>query len=297
LPRPGPSGPCCVVTAPQDFLDDLLAKLAPFAAGSGHVGSQEVDTILGKLGRLAYLVPAARPFVSAMWGARAGCEAAASGARREAPPGRFAARRFAPAARWLKTLIAPPPSARTAPLLPLEHYVTTEVPVITLAGPSVQVDASPWGAGAVFCLGGVPKEFAHCSWSEKTAKRVGLTIGESSGQTFWEYLAILLVMEVWGTEWRSEGLAVLGDNLASLSGLTALRGKSQLYRVTCELAWRKVRYGWKFAAGHLPAESNVLADALSRLSAPAPNTKTFPDALRGARRRDFPDPEHLWVVS
>jgi len=89
---------------------------------------------------------------------------------------------------------------------------------------------------------------------------------------------------------------VLGDNLASLNGLIALRGKSELYRVTCEIAWRKVRYGWRYAAGHLPAEANVLADALSRLGAPAPNDKAFPAALQATTRRAFPNPEELWAV-
>jgi hypothetical protein len=181
--------------------------------------------------------------------------------------------------------------------LPIEHYVMSVIPDITLSGPCVHVDASPWGAGAVLHIGGVAREFAHCCWSERTAAHVGLELGTSSGQTFWEYLAILLVLEVWAAEHRSTGLAVLGDNLASLNGLIALKGKSDLFRVTCEIAWRKVRFGWRFAAGHLPAEANLLADALSRLRAPASNAKAFPEALRGCSQRAFPDPETLWVVS
>jgi hypothetical protein len=195
------------------------------------------------------------------------------------------------------TLLDPPVDAARPPLLPIEHYVTQAAPVITLRGPCVQVDASPWGAGAVLCIDSVPKEHAYCTWSAATATRVGFELGSSSGQTFWEYLAVLLVLEVWGTEHRARGLAVLGDNLASLNGLIALRGKSELHRVTCELAWRKVRFGWRFAAGHLPAEANVLADALSRLEAPPPNDKAFPASLRGTTRRAFPNPEDLWVVS
>jgi len=194
-------------------------------------------------------------------------------------------------------LIVPPTDAQTSALLLIEHYVMHAVPVVTLAGPSVQVDASPWGAGAVFCIGGTPREFAFCSWSEETARRIDCPIGSSSGQTFWEYLAILLVLEVWASECRGVGLAVLGDNLASLNGLVALRGKSELYRVTCEIAWREVRHGWRYAAGHLPAEANELADALSRLGAPGANGKSFPEALRSCSRRHFPDPEKLWVVS
>ena len=65
--------------------------------------------------------------------------------------------------------------------------------------------------------------------------------------------------------------------------------------MTREVAWRKVRRGWFYACGHLPAEYNEVADALSRLSAPAGNRKEFPDALKASLARDFPDPESLWV--
>jgi hypothetical protein len=111
----------------------------------------------------------------------------------------------------------------------------------------------------------------------------------------WEYMVIWLALEVWGDRFRCEGLAILGDNIASLSGALALKGKSGLSRITRELAWRKVRRGWRYACGHLPAEHNGLADALSRLTAPSGNSKQFPASLTASAPRQFPDPEDLWV--
>ena len=38
--------------------------------------------------------------------------------------------------------------------------------------------------------------------------------------------------------------------------------------VACEIAWRTAAFSWDFVVGHLAAEANGLADALSRLDAP-----------------------------
>ena len=113
----------------------------------------------------------------------------------------------------------------------------------------------------------------------------------------WEYMVIWLALELWGDQHRAEGLAILGDNIAALSGALSLKGKSGLSRITRELAWRKVRRGWRYACGHLPAERNDLADALSRLTAPKGNSKPFPAGLTASAPRQFPDPEVLWVCS
>ena len=114
---------------PADFADGLHDLLEPLAAGKGHVTQATLDRVLGKCGRLAYLVPAVRPFVGALWGALAGSRAAQAAGRREAPPDRHAARRFAPASRWLRTLLRPPGASET--LLPLEQVVVLALPAIT----------------------------------------------------------------------------------------------------------------------------------------------------------------------
>ena len=113
----------------------------------------------------------------------------------------------------------------------------------------------------------------------------------------WEYMVVWLSLELWGDRFRSQGLALLSDNLAALNGALSLKGKAGLSRITRELAWRKVRRGWRYACGHLPAERNLLADALSRVSAPAENAKLFPAGLANSATRQFPDPESLWVCA
>ena len=84
---------------------------------------------------------------------------------------------------------------------------------------------------------------------------------------------ILLAVELWGERFRIVGLAILGDNVAALNGAISLKGKAEIARITRELAWRKVRRGWRFSCGHLPAEHNDMADCLSRLTAPEANSE------------------------
>ena len=95
---------------------------------------------------------------------------------------------------------------------------------------------------------------------------------------------LLLTLIRWGSVTREAGVAVVGDNTASLGAAANLRGRGALTAISRELAWRKVRHQWRFAVGHLPSEANTVADTLSRLSAPdGADSKQFPEELRGVR--------------
>ena len=62
--------------------------------------------------------------------------------------------------------------------------------------------------------------------------------------------------------------------------------------VSRELAWRRARGGWRLHGGHLPAERNIRADALSRLKAPDP--KAFPMALGEVPQGTLPAMRDFW---
>jgi len=286
--------PAGVVSVPEKIADDLHKALSPMAKGQGHLADADVQKTLGKAGRLSFLVPSARPFVTSLWGALAGSQAAARAGKREAPPHRHAARRFREAAGWIQTLLRPP--AGKVPLMPLEHLVVTSSAPISATGPAIQFDASPWGCGAILSKGGVPQETLIVTWDDATAARLGTKIGSPDGQTSWEYLALLLSLICWGHLWRDSGLAIFGDNVAALSGAANLRGRGVLSKITRELAWRRVRFGWRYAVSHLPAEENEWADALSRLAAPAGSDhKQMPEPLRGVARAVAPDWADVWA--
>jgi len=286
--------PAGVISVPPPFADELFAMLLPLAAGSGHVSESFLDKVLGKAGRLSYLVPASRPYVACLWSALAATKTASAQSRREAPPNRVPAKRFASAAQWLRVLLRPP---GTTSQLPLEQLVVADLPRISLEGPTVHVDASLWGGGGVLFENGRPVEYWVLSWSCDLARLLQTQIGDTSGQTTWEYLAIFVSLLVWGSRFRTEGLAILGDNLASLSGALNLKGRSSLTLITKEISWRKVREGWRYACGHLPSEHNLIADALSRQSAPLPaSQKQFPQALRDASEQRCPDLLQIWCL-
>jgi len=151
--RRGPAGPECVVSVPPAFAAELLELLRPFASGSGHLSESRAERMLGKAGRLSFLIPTTRPYVNALWGALGGAREAAASHRREAPPGRVAARRFQQPAAWLVALLTP---QSDQPDLPLEQVICMTLPAIDPQVGSVFFDASPWGAGAVLIVAGHP---------------------------------------------------------------------------------------------------------------------------------------------
>jgi len=288
--------PHAVVTVPERFATELHQALAPFTQTAGLLGKTQVDQVLGRVGRLAYIVPAAKPYVAAMWAAACDTDAAKDQRRKEVPPGKYAARRFAQAATWLRVLLQPPAHLQEG-LFPLEAHIVARRPAVDTDAPQAQVDASPWGAGGVLIHpGSGVTEFFAIRWEKPLAAHLATEIGSPSGQTTWEYLALFLALHLWASQHRQTGLQLLGDNLSSLEGVLNLRGKRSLSLITREISWRQTRYSWKFAVGHLPTEANVLADCLSRLHAPAEESKKKPREIATAVERAI-DPMDLWTCS
>jgi len=159
--------------------------------------------MLGKAGRLAYVVPTARPFITGLWGALAGARAARDKGKRECPPGRVPTRRFRTAARWLLTLLEPPSGEG---FLPLEQVVCTTLPPIQPSAASVLFDASPWGGGAVLMVSERPVEYFEVVWTTEHTKPLRAKLGEASSQTTFEYLALYISLRIWASRFAEEGL-------------------------------------------------------------------------------------------
>ena len=138
-------------------------------------------------------------------------------------------------------------------------------------------------------------EYVFGKWEDLDANFLATPIGSPSGQTTWEYLTLFLVLVTYGYEHRALGLAILGDNLSSLNLSISLKGSAALGRISRELAWRRVRGGWRYACGHLPAELNDIAESLSRRHAPGDRRREFPAELRDVRRRLAVSVRTLWT--
>ena len=100
-------------------------------------------------------------------------------------------------------------------------------------------------------------------------------MGDSAGQTFFEVLAVVLAIELWCID--SSPTAVLGDNTASLQETLDLKGKGAHTQLSQALAVLRCSRTLHLSVAHLPTESNLLADALSRQAEPG-NDKPWPFA-------------------
>ena len=121
-----------------------------------------------------------------------------------------------------------------------------------------------------------------------------MKIGVPDSQTFWEFLTIALAICTFGSSFVVESLAVLCDNTAALQSALDLKGSGVNLAIARELAWRKARGRWAFTPGHLPAEQNTMADAISRLA--APDSKALPFELQQVPCAEALQPEQLWKL-
>ena len=94
---------------------------------------------------------------------------------------------------------------------------------------------------------------------------------------------------------RGCGLALLGDNIAALQLALSFKGRGALNTISRGKSWHRCRLGWNYAVGHLAAEQNDLADALSRTAAPeGSDKKVKPDGFHELRRECPEVPRSAW---
>ena len=91
------------------------------------------------------------------------------------------------------------------------------------------------------------------------------------------------------------GLVFFGDNTASLQIALSGKAKAEMGALAREIFVRRARHDWQYSVAHLPSESNVLADTLSRLHQPGPRPG-FPVELVGAAEVRLQPLESIWSV-
>ena len=154
---------------PPQYLRELDALLKPLATGQGTVTLTEAEKTVGKAGRIAHIVPEARPFTGALYAALTCSEKAYSTGPREAPPGKAPCRRFKTAAKWVRLMIGD----TSKDFFPL-HRVVSHLPpaAATLDGWVIQFDASIWGGDALLKFNNVVLEYWNCAWTAKEVARL-----------------------------------------------------------------------------------------------------------------------------
>ena len=83
-----PSGP--TMELPSEYLKQTLEALQPLCARTGSLPTKLVQSTLGKVARISYVVPDAAPFVASLWAAysegRKLAEASAPGTSKRSLP-------------------------------------------------------------------------------------------------------------------------------------------------------------------------------------------------------------------
>ena len=120
-----------------------------------------------------------------------------------------------------------------------------------------------------------PKEYFHVSWSDLELASSGARVGECKDRTFFEILAMVQAVDLWGHD-QARTLSVLGDTIGALQEALDMKGRGAMEVLAIGLAILCARRSVHIAAGHLPSERSVFADALSRLTAPGDDAATWP---------------------
>ena len=162
------------------FLESLLEIALKFSSTSPRTATlRDAHLLCGKAGRLAQVVPAARPFVGQLFAALAASLRSLSLGLREAPPRKVAKRRFRTASSWLVGLL------RNQPFR-LEHTIFLTSQLVPRDVAHVEFDASPWGGAFVYFEGHTVMEYGVTVWDESSARHLGIVPELPKWQTFWE---------------------------------------------------------------------------------------------------------------
>ena len=272
-------------------MQNSCEELKAFTRDSGTVPLKLAERVVGRAGRVAQIVPEARPFAGALWTALTAAKKANDSGPKEAPPGKAAVRRFTVASRWMTLLLRQDPEA---PFILRREVLARGPKPASRSSWTIEFDASIYGGGAVLKHGDTLHEFFIKEWCNEDVAHLKVWRDDPAHQTFWEYLMVLMSLIRWGHQFVHEEVAILGDNTGALQNAVSLKGKGELMAIAREISWRQAREKWAFSVGHLPSEHNVVADSLSRRYDPDP--LPLPTCLRNATQVSAPSVRLLWKL-
>ena len=274
---------------PRPFVLELV-KLCQRFLTVNFLPLHSADALVGRAGRVAHVLDHVRPWVSSLYRALAESLRAIDARAREAPPSMVACRRFRHGARQLLRVLRF--GDRFAPVPNSKDVIAAPLPPPDPRAHRLEIDASPWGGGGILFVNNVATRYFACRWSADEFEGRSVEIGPSASQTFFETLTMILALELWGRTLHPT--VVLGDSTAALQEALSLRGKGLQEELAQVLSVLVVSRSLSISVGHLPAEANLDADALSRLFEPD-GAYQNPFRLRPDVVRDIPlRPSTLW---
>ena len=267
------------VAIPEDKLEDLrkqTIELRTMAVAS----KRTLRAFCGKLSFVAGMVPTLRPFVRMVWAALA--------AASRLPAGIIHVRRFIVALEWLKALF----EGLHGPLIRV--FNITEVRAD--GGDYIATDACPWGFAGVLFKNYDPVAWYATPLPTSLLRRFQAKLGDSSFNTLWEALAILVAIRLWlpGTHVLAR---VRSDSLSALRSIVKLQSASpSLNLIAREIALDATLGLYHLGvAVHIPGIANKLPDDLSRMWAPEPHQ--IPMELLDVPRHQVPTLDSTFWLS
>ena len=268
------------ITIPEDKLRDIMEQAARILS-KAVVSKRALRSFCGSVAFVAGMLPELRPFLSMLWKVLSSKSSGSS-----LPEGLAHTKQCRIAINWLQALFSQVHG-------PLQRDFSSEQQVGS-EGDYIITDACPWGMAGVRYANYTPIAWYATRLTAHDLRRFSASLGDSSHNTTWEALALLIAVRIW-----NQGLAVLvrvkSDSLSALRSLVRMSSPSPaLNAIARELALDSVVGLYKVGfAAHVPGISNILADDLSRMWAPEPHP--FPTELEHVPQDTAPPRDmHFW---
>ena len=196
---------------PPEFVGELLAQLRAIIEKGGQISDGEASRLVGRAGRVAYVIPSAGPFAASLRAALEDSRSTAKTKRRAEQRGWHASQRFVVAAAWFQALLEGGAISRDGPL-PLERLIFPARPADLVAGEcsAIVFDASPWGGGAVLFEGRRPTEWMAIEWDEDLCHALRAERGQSAYLSFFEAFTALAALSQWCGAGQRPEVALVG---------------------------------------------------------------------------------------
>ena len=251
---------------------------------------KELRSLCGVCSFVAGLVPTVRPFLGSLWAILASAGRAHDGGvgdascnqpprTRRLPVALFHTKQAKHALGWLQAFL------RGAKGSIVRHYPIRAPPRSAVL--EVATDACPWGIGGVLIENAQITAFYLDYLHREDLQRFRLQAGDSSGNSVWEALAILVALRLWHRKLHAQALLrVKSDSRVALSAVLKLASPDpKLNLIAREIALDTAEFIYEPSLlEHIPGVANVVPDILSRFYSPEP--KPFPSCLSHLK----PDP-------
>ena len=141
---------------------------------------------------------------------------------------------------------------------------------------TMEVDASPWGGGAILWSGPpegrhdrVPQAYMAITWDKGDGALLQAEIGMPHGQARWEAYMFMLAMRQWCHCDLIGRIVLIGDAEGVISSLCRFSSKDPVINdMAKEIGLWLAPWGYSLEGVHIWGEQNTWADALSRQTVP-----------------------------